>query len=154
MGRKSRVSGFFFLTPESTQSGQKPIRYSLLPLHIGALDFRHSRSVVLLNILTSLSMKDKSKDKSSSSAVEERFPLVASTLSLVGARNVGGGGGNIGKPLSTIIPSPLLLLCGCVCRHHNDSGNSQFRRVLVWGVSFVFSREKPGGVGGGSKSKK
>lgn len=47
-------------------------------------------------------MNDKS---SSSTAVEDRFPFVASTLSLVGARNVGGGGGgNIGKPLSTIIP--------------------------------------------------
>ena len=49
--------------------------------------------------LTSMSMKDKS----SSSRVEARFPFVTRTLSLVGARNVGGGGGSMGRAPSTII---------------------------------------------------
>lgn len=49
--------------------------------------------------LTSLSMKDKS----SSSRVEARCPFVTRTLSLVGARNVGGGGGSMGRAPSTIM---------------------------------------------------
>lgn len=71
------------------------------------------RSVSLCSPLTSLSMNDKS----SSSTVEDLFAFDASTLCLVGARNVGGGGGNIGKPLSNIIPSQALWLSPpCVSR--------------------------------------
>ncbi|CBN77727.1 hypothetical protein Esi_0062_0091 [Ectocarpus siliculosus] len=65
-------------------------------------------------LLTSLSMKDKS----CSSIVEER-PALTLTLSRVGARNVGGGGGGISKLPSAIIRQlhlPSASAVGSPCR--------------------------------------